>query len=254
MTWPRVPCIAALVCGSVAACTPSSLKFSELTPVPDSGVVTAHQLYAAADSATRAKEPPNSSEILIVTGDSVIAAILIYELPDIYWADIYVYNGGSQPYTVNPSQLVLMDGARTMFRPLRPDQAANIYIAQTRGIPPYQPKYIYDVQSSTQGYLSMYGNYGYYSGTTQTTVTQREDPYNALGYSIGAAIAEHRNAKLTNMANALYSTGFVEGSTIPAKTGARGGVFWLKRNGSPSPLVLRFAQSGYEVRFNESNP
>jgi len=243
-----------LLCAAQAACTPSSLTFSELAPVPAPSVVTAHQLFAAADSATRTKEPPNSSQILIVTGDSIIAAVLLYELPDIYWADIYVYNGGSQPYTVNASQLVLMDAGRTMLRPLRPDEAANIYIAQTRGIPPYQPKYIYDVQSSSQGYLSMYGNYGYYSGTTQTTVTQREDPYNALGYSIGAAIARNRNAKLTNMAGALYATGFVEGSSIPAKTGARGGVFWLRRPGSPLPLILRCAQSGYEVTFTEESP
>lgn len=238
----------------LAACTPGSLRFAELTPVRDSSLITAADLFATADSATKTKEPPNSSQILIVSGDSLIAAILIYELPDIYWADIYVYNGGSQPYIVNPSQLVLMDGVRTGFRPLRPDEAANIYIAQTTGIPPYQPKYVYDVQSSTQGYLSVYGNYGYYSGTTQTTVTQREDPYNALGYSIGAAIARNRNAKLTNMAGALYATGFVEGSAIPAKTGARGGVFWLRRPDAPPPLILRFAQSGYEVKFTLLEP
>lgn len=249
----RLPLMVALSSTALGACTPSSLKFSELAPLPGPSVITAHQLYTSADSATRAKEPPNSSQILIVSGDSVIAAVLLYELQDIYWADIYVYNGGSQPYTVNPSQLVLMDGDRTIFRPLKPDEAANIYIAQTRGIPPYQPKYIYDVQSSSQGYLSMYGDYGYYSGTTQTTVTQREDPYNALGYSIGAAIARHRNAKLTNMAGALYTTGFVEGSTIPAKAGARGGVFWLRRPGASLPLILRFAQSGYEVKFSEES-
>jgi len=224
---------------SLAGCTPSSLQFAQLSPVHDSTVVTAADLFARADSATKAKAPATAAQILIVHADSVIGAIAIYELPDIFWADIYIYNGGSQPYTVNPSQLILMDAVRTVFRPLGP---------------PYQPKYIYDVQSSTQGYLYAYGNYGYYNGTTQTTVTQREDPYNALGYSIGAAIARHRNAKLGNMAGTLYTIGFVEGSSVPAKAGARGGVYWLKRVNWSGPLILRFAQSSYEVRFTTTQP
>jgi hypothetical protein len=238
----------------VAACTPSSLHLAELSPVRDSTVMTAADLFASADSATNAKAPADAAQIIIVQGDSAIAAMAIYELPDIFWADIYVYNGGSRPYTLNPSQLILMDVVRTVFRPLSPDEAANIYVAKMRGIPRYQPKYIYDVQSSSQGYLSAYGNYGYYNGRTQTTVTQREDPYNALGYSIGAAIARHRNAKLGNMAGTLYTIGFVEGSSVPAKAGARGGVYWLKRVGWSGPLILRFAQSGYEVRFTTAQP
>ncbi len=142
-----------------------------------------------------------------------------------------------------------MDGSRIAFRQLQPHEAANIYAARITNIPPYQPKYTYDVQSSTQGYLYAYGNYGYYSGTTQTTVTPREDPYNALGYSIGAAIAQGRNKKFSNMAGTLYAVGLVEGSSIPGKTGAHGGVYWLKRAVWPAPLILRFAQSGYEIKF-----
>ncbi|HET7584656.1 MAG TPA: hypothetical protein VFK13_07110 [Gemmatimonadaceae bacterium] len=233
----------------LGGCASGGFTFQQLAPMHGPGVLTAADLYATADSATRAHEPANAPEIIIVTADSVFAAISLYELHDIFWADIYVYNGGSQPFLINPSQLTLMDGTRTAFRELRPDEAANMYASQMRGIPPYQPKYTYSAQSSTQGYLQAYGNYAYYNATTRTTVTRTEDPYYALGYSIGAAIARERNAKLTRMASTLYTVGFVEGSSIPGKTGARGGVYWLKRATWPGPLILRFAQSEYEVKF-----
>jgi hypothetical protein len=241
--------------GSLWACTPSSLTWQQLSPVRDSTVITAAQLYARTDATTRAKAPANADKILIIPGgDSLIAAISIYELEDIFWLDAYVYNGLSTPYVVNPSQLVLLDGTRQVFRPLQPHEAANIYMGRVTNIPPYQPKYTYDVQSSTQGYLYAYGNYGTYTGTTQTTVTPREDPYNSLGYSIGAAIAAGRNKKFRNMAGTLYSVGFVEGSSIPSQAGARGGVYWLKRPHWQGPLILRFLPSGYEVRFSPNSP
>ena len=210
----------------------------QLAPVPAPGEVTLAMLYERADAATRAKEPPNASEIVVVRADSVVFALSLYELKDIFWLDVYVLNSSSKAFTLNPSQLVLMDGARIALRQLRPDEAANLYASGVTTIPPYQPKYTYNVQSSY-----------YNNGTTQTTVTAQEDPYNALGYDIGAAILADRNARLVNLAASLYASGLIEGSQIPATTAAEGGVYWLKATARQGPLTLRFTQSGYEVAF-----
>lgn len=233
----------------LGACTPGALSLQQLSPVHDANVTTASDLYARADSTTRAAAPPNASQVVILHSDSVTAALSFYELKDIFWVDVYIYNAGSTAFVIYPSQLVLMDASRIAFRELRPDEAANIYRSQVTNIPPYQPKYTYDVQTSTQGYVTAFGNSAYYTENSQSTVTPQEDPYNALGYSIGASIAESRNRKFLNMASTLYNVGFVEGSSIPGKTGAHGGIYWLKQGGWTPPVILRFTQSDYEVRF-----
>lgn len=239
--------VALLVCAE--GCTPGALKWHELAPARDTGVVTAADLFATADSATRARKPANAANVLVLRSDSVAAAIVIEEMEDIFLVNIYIYNNSSRPYVINPSQFVLMDGVRTAFRPLQPHEAANLFSTRVAAIAPYQPKYTYNVQSSTQGYVSPSGSY---AATTQTTVTPQEDPYNALGYTLGAAIAANRNKQFANMAGALYSAGFVEGTSIPAKAGAQGGMYWLKRADWPMPLILRLVQSGREIRFAPS--
>lgn len=234
---------------SAVGCSPSALQLVQLRPAKAENVFTLKDLVSKDTSLSR-KAPENADQILMLGGDSVIAALSLYELEDIFWLDIYLYNGTSVPYYLDPEQMVLMDASRMFFRRLEPHEAANIYMSEVRGIPPYQPKYTYDVRTATTGYLS---SSGYYSGYSTTTVTQKEDPYNALGYNIGAAIVASRNKKFANMAGTLYSTGLVKGASIPSTTTGYGGVFWLKRLNYPQPLRLRLANTGYEVEFTLPN-
>ena len=234
-------------------CTPSALKWELLAPIRNSETLVAYDLFANADSAMQASMPPNADKIVIIGGDSVLAAITLYEFEDIFWLDSYVFNESSQPFVINPSEFALLDGARVMFRQLEPHIAANIYASRMTNIPPYEPKYIYDVNSSTRGYVNIYDDQAYYYGNTETTITPREDPYNKLGYSIGAAIAANQNKQYIEMANAIYSVGFVEGTVIPSTVAARGGIFWSKGKTWLEPLTLRLIISGYEVQFINSD-
>jgi hypothetical protein len=226
--------------------TPSALKIYQLSPVKTAEVTTAEDLFAKSDSAARAKGPQNAKDIVIVNKDNIRVALSLYELKDIIWLEVYVYNDGSEPFVINASDLVLMDGNRLGLRRIIPHEAANIYLAKMTGIPPYQPKYVYEVQSSTTGYIYSSGRY---TAQTRSTITKKENPYSGFGYAIGAAITASRNKKFRNLASTLYSVGFVENSSIPGKTGGYGGVFWLKPKYWTPPLILRFATSGYEVSF-----
>ncbi len=246
----RATTILALVV-MVTGCTPSSLKWQLLAPVPEPTTTTALELFSSPEADPSIQMPPNADKIVILAADSVVAAITLYEFEDIFWLDAYVLNDGGEPFVINPSQIALLDGSRVMYRQLAPHEAANIYAARVTEIPPYQPKYIYDVRSSTMGMVNVYGNQATYSGTTRTTVTEREDPYHQLGYSIGAALAADKNKRYLNMAGAIYAVGFVDGTEVPAQTAARGGIYWLKGKTWVGPLTLRFLDTGYEVRFTE---
>jgi hypothetical protein len=184
--------------------------------------------------------------MVIVGTDSVVGVMQLYAMEQMFWLDLFVMNLKTAPYPIDPSQFVLMDGSRFAFRRLEPHEAANLFLSHIEGIPPYQPKYIYDVNAATNGYFS---GSGYYTSQTNATVTRREDPYQALGYSIGAAITQHSNQQFAQMAGRVYAVGLVLGSSIPGTTNGAGGVYWLKpRNWTP-PVILRLAATGYEVRF-----
>jgi len=187
--------------------------------------------------------------MVVVMSDSVMAALSIYEMEDIFILDVYIQNFGAAPFSLSPSQVILMDGNRIMLLQLAPDEAANMYLSRVRNIPRYRPKYTYDVDTATQGYLQLYGNQATYSETSQTTVTPVEDPYNKLGYSIGSAIAASRNKKYQEWAAGVYSFGLVEGTQLPGRVGSRGAVYWRKRANWTSPLILRFTQTDYEIQF-----
>jgi hypothetical protein len=230
---------------SAVGCSPSALELTQLRPQKAENVYTLRDLLFL-DTTLAKNIPPNADKILMLGGDSVIAALSLYEMEDIFWLDIYLYNGTTAPYYLDPEQFVLMDASRMFFRRLEPHEAANIFAGRVTNIPPYEPKYNYDVRTATTGYID---SYGYYSGYSTTTVTKKEDPYHALGYNIGAAIAASRNKKYMNMAGTIYSTGLVAGASIPSTTTGYGGIFWLKRLTYPQPLRLRLANTGYEVEF-----
>lgn len=243
--------ILAGIAGVVVACTPSGLTYRQLAPVKEPTTLTLDELFRLSDTTKKAKPPLGSQLLAIVNTDSVVASLALYEYDDIFALQIYVYNNSSKDFNLNPAGLILMDKNRTTFRRLAAHEAANLYGSRVRGIPAYQPKYTYQLDATTYGTFRTYGNTGTYNARTQGTVTRTEDPYNALGYSIGAAIAASYNRKYQGMAATVYQLGFGETSSAPAKTGGIGAVYWLKRPGSPRPVMIRFSASGYELRFDQ---
>ena len=236
----------ALIISFSSACVSGSLKFHQLSPIKTEAVTTAQEFYAQAEPSIKKQAPPNAQDIVILGDDKIFMSLSLYELKDIFWLEIYIYNDGDDSFVINPSDLILLDENRSGIRRLEPHDAANIYLARVSLIPPYQPKYEYEVQSTTTGYL--YSS-GYYTAQTQSTITQKEDPYYALGYSIGAVIEASNNKKLTDIASRIYWGGYVEDSTIPSKTGGYGNIYWIKPTNWIPPIILRFASSGYEVNF-----
>lgn len=233
----------------VSACTPGALSYQQLAPVKDPRTLTLDDLFRANDSTHKVPVPVGARLLAVVNTDSTIASLALYEYDDLFVLQIYVYNNASRPFSLNPTELVLMDGNRTTFRRLPAHEAANLYATRVRGIPTYEPKYTYVINATTQATLRTYGNTGTYNAQTQGTITPVADPYNALGYSIGAAIAASRNRKYESMASTVYQLGFGESSAAPAKTGGIGAVYWLKRRDAARPVILRFGASGYELRF-----
>jgi hypothetical protein len=235
----------------VTACTPPGLQYRQLAPVPDPNTLTLDNLVRAMDSTGQVKPDPSSHLTVVVNTDSAIGTLTVFEYDDIIALQVYLYNNSSQPFGMDPSGLVLMDGNRTAFRQLATHEAANLYASRVQGIPPYQPKYTYEFSSNTYGTAQVYGNTAHYSSQTAGSVRAVEDPYNALGYSIGAAIAQSYNRKYQGMASTIYSLGVGQHSSVSSKSGGYGAVYWLKRKDWRPPLILRFAESGYEVRFNQ---
>ena len=240
-------------CFLLASCgTPTALKFMQLSPAKNEHVTTAKDLFEQAGSEFKAKMTPNAEDIVIIGDENVTVALSLYELKDIYWLEVYIYNANSVPFIINASDLILMDSNRTGLRMLAPHEASNIYLAKCKGMPPYQyqPKYVYEAQSTTSGYI--YSS-GYFTAQTHTTGIVYEDPWHKAGYNLGygivAGIIAGRNKKFRNMAGAIYGLGFVEGSSIPGKTGAYGGVYWLRPERCYTPLILRIIPSDYEVSF-----
>ncbi len=237
-----------------AACTPASLRYRQLAPVPAQGTTTLDELLRTADTTGHYRSDSSARRQAVVFTDSAMGTLAVFEYEDLLVLQIYLYNNADGPFGMDPVGITMMDGNRTAFRRLATHEAANIYASRVTGIPPYQPKYTYEFRSTTTGTLRAQGNMAYYNGQTSGSVTPVEDPYNALGYSIGAAIAQSRNAKYLNMASALYAIGLGQTSTIEGQTGGVGAVYFLKPPGWQRPAIVRFKASGYEVRFDSPSP
>jgi hypothetical protein len=232
--------------------TPKDIKFTPMTPVKTDGVITAMDLFLKADPETKKKRPPNAMDIVILGDEKVMVALSLYEFKEIFWLSIYVYNNLDVPFVINASDFILMDASRTIFSRVQPHDAANLYLSKLSEQPPYlyEPKYNISLQSNTTGYVS---SSGYVSANTTTTGTVYEDPYYKLGYdlgySIGLAVVENYNKKIMNMAGAVYSSGLVDGTSVPPKSGLQGAVYWLKRSAPVKPIILRISSINYEIQF-----
>jgi hypothetical protein len=229
----------------LSACGPRVFEFVQLEPIKAPGVMTL-QDFVSADTSLLKRAPPNAREILMLGEDSVSMALSLYEFPDILWLDVYIQNRGSEPYSMDPDHVILTDADRVAFKRLAPHEAANIYKSKVSTTPLYLPKSAYDIGAATTGYLDWSG-----PSRLQAYKVPRalQDPYGALGFNVGAAMAQRANRRLLDLAGVIYSTGFVEGASVPPTTAGFGGIFWLKREEFPGPLRLRIAYTGHEVEF-----
>jgi len=236
----------------LSACTPKAVVMKMMIPVKQEGVYTLGDLWASQKPEERGRPVPYMSNIVMVDDQNLTIAVSMYELRELFWAQFDIYNNNDDNYVVNSDDFLLLDGNRTAFRKVAPDEAANLFLSKVSGIPPftYTPKYNYYASSTTSGYIT---NSGYLYANTQTTGTVEEDQMNLagqqLGYAIGAAIIAAQNKKLQGMAAAIYQTGLVQASEIPAKTGAKGAVYWLRPKFYASPLILRVQSTGKEYTF-----
>ena len=240
--------LSVLIAMLVTACTPASVNRYQLIPVRNQNVATIEDVGTDAYSLVPTTGPRSAYRNTVVLQlDDFMIGFSLYELKNLVWLDVVVQNKGDTPFIINPSEFILMDSNRFAFNRLEPHAAANIFRAQVAGIPPYTPKYNYYVQATTSGYVSSSGNF---SAQTNARVTQEEDPYNELGYALGAAIVASANRKLINMAARIYSIGLVDGAATPAMVNSLGGIYWQKPKIASRLFILRWASMDYEVSFS----
>lgn len=228
-----------------SGCAPAAFQFIQLEPIKAPGVMSL-QDFVSADTSLLRRAPPNAPDILMLGEDSVSMALSLYEFPDLLWLDMYVQNRGLEPYIINPDHVILTDANRVAFKRLAPHEAANIYRNKLSTIPLYQPKNVYDVGTATTGYLDWSG---YSRAQAYKAPRALQDPYGALGFNVGAALAQRGNRKPIDLAAVIYSTGFVEGASVAPTTAGFGGLLWLKRENYPGPIRLRIAYTSHEVEF-----
>jgi hypothetical protein len=250
----RGPAVLGFIVLFLSACTPKVVQLNMLAPVKAEGVYTVHDLWATQKPEERGRLAPNARKMVIIEDENLAITVAMYELKELFWAQFEIYNNNDENYTINSDDFLLLDGNRTAFRKAAPDEAANLFLSKVSGIPPYvyQPKYIYTANSTTSGYIT---SSGYLYANTRTTGTVEEDQWNKagqqLGYALGVAIVASQNKKLQSMAATVYQTGLVQNSEIPAKTGSKGGAYWLKPKTYVSPLILRVQSSGKEYHFKK---
>lgn len=239
-----------------SACTPRAVVMKLMAPVRQDGVMTLGDAWKEMDADKRGPAVSNMHNMVMVAAEDLVIAVTMYELKELFWAQFDVYNTSDDDYIINSDDYLLLDRYRTVLRKVAPDEAANIFLSKISGIPPftYTPKYYYSATSNTYGYLA---SSGHFYANTQTTGQIYEDEWNragaALGYALGATIVASQNKKLQQMAGVVYQFGLVQNSEIPAKTGARGGIYWLRPKHYASPLILRVLSTGKEYQFKLSS-
>ena len=246
--------VIALALLALAACTPKVVQMNMLAPVKTEGVITALDLYSQKKPEDRGPLFPNAAKMVLIEDPNLAIVVSVYELTELFWAQFDIFNSNDDNYLINQSDFLLLDGNRMAFRKVNPDEAANLFLSKVSGIPPftYTPKYNYSAYSSTRGYITPQGTL---YATTTTTGTIEEDQWNKagqqLGYAIGAAIIASQNKKLQSIAAVIYQQGLVDDAEIPAKTGAKGGIYWLKPKFWKGPLILRVQSNGKEYQFKQ---
>ena len=239
-------------------CTPSSVKGVMLAPTPvvaNVNYMTFDQVVPYLDVDVDDLPMDQLARIALLGGteaDSLFAMLTLHEYEPIIYLEVWLYNRGENPITVSPDMAALVDASKLQFRRLEPHLAANLYLAQVRGMPAYQAPY----QPKTAFRVEAY-NYGAYSGVT---VTQYEylsagesigNSLASLGHSIGSIIRQRQNEKLANAAAIIYAEGLVPNTVVQPDAAIRFGVFWLNRVDMRYPFELRLMDSAIRIGFRE---
>lgn len=228
------------------SCTPSSVKRHRLYPVSGQGVTTLDQLAPelGAEGKLGEDEIRELRDVVVFSSGDFVLALRLQEMENILYLYSYFYNGTDGPLTLSPSIFQLVDATKRQLRRLSPHEAANTFLQEVGDIPPYEPKYEYDVTTY---------NYGNYSSSQ---VTQRETTASAIGnsiYSIGAAIQASHNEKLQETAAMTYSIGLVPDTELGPDAYIEFGVYWLNDEAKSYPLELRMPGTDLSVRFKPPN-
>lgn len=241
----------------ISCTTPSAIKSNRLVGIENQSAVKASSIMS--DSANIGDVDGFYESVLIGSIDSSYIFAWCDEYPDLIAVTIYFFNNSGEITSFYPEDCFLKDSYSILFTQLMPHEAANIIASQTTAIPPYMPKYNYEMTSSSTGNFDLYnygGGYysGYYNENTDYDIEVEEDPYNKLGYTIGAAIMESQNRKLTQCASYLYNFGLINCS-IPNGSAIYGSLYWIKKFDSyPIEFVFNCGDVSFNLKFDRESP
>ncbi|MFO7715089.1 hypothetical protein [Desulfosarcina sp.] len=232
----------AVLCLAVCGCTPAAIKYSVLTPNPGDGLQLCSELARTLEGVDAASLDMQALSYSVMgLADSTVWSFTAAEYEDLLVVDVYVYNLGHGEASIDPSELVLVDGNRLQMKRLEPSEAANLLLAQTKGAAPLMPqKYSYTAATRFVG------------DSAYTTITPHADPYTDLGNSLialGNSMAAEQNQKLMSLARWFYDAGLIDGTTIASDAAFRGLVYWQNTPLKGYPLELRLARYNWRVCF-----
>ena len=189
-------------------------------------------------------------------GDSVRIFVRLDEYEGFIEAHVEMSNDTNTSFTIAPEMFVLLDGTRLALVPIDASVVANELLAQISALPTYQPKFNYTVQSSVNGtantqYLGSGQYYTTYGGTGTSTVTAREDPYNALGYALGAYLVQAANEEVQACAQRVYEEGIGNGAALSGRSRAAFTVYWRNRLDKVYPLRFIMKVANIEFEFEK---
>lgn len=195
-------------------------------------------------------------DTLTAGGDSVRIFVRLDEYVDLIEAHVEMSNNTNTRFTVVPDMFVLLDGSRLALVPIDASVVANDLLAHISAVPAYRPKYNYTVQSSVNGtantqYLGGGQYYTTYGGSGTSTVTAREDPYNALGYALGAYLVQAANEEVEACARRVYEEGIGNGAALSGRSRAAFTVYWRNRIDKVYPLRFLIKDANIELEFEK---
>jgi hypothetical protein len=241
--------------GLLCGCTPGAVQSIRLTPSATCEYPRGEKFVEAEAAGNEVQE--QYVDTITAGGDSLRIFVGLHEFPDYIEANVEIVNTSRTDFTFTPGNFALLDGSRMAFLPVEASVVANEMLLNINEIPAYQPKYNYYVQSSAYGtantqYLGGGQYHTTYSGTGTSTVTAQEDPYNALGYSIGALFAEAANDKVRACARKVYERGIGISADLMARSRGAFNVYWRNRTGKTYPV--RFLVKDTAIEFSYEKP
>lgn len=245
-------CLLGVMAGASGGCAPGAIKSIQLYPDPSCAFETGAR-FAALDAAQEKKVADLYSLTLTAGGDSLRIFVRLEEFPNYIEASVEMTNATTTNFPLSSDMFALLDGSRLAFAQVGADEVANEMLGMISEVPEYQPKYNYRIQSSTYGTATTnyYGAQAQttYSGRTTSRVTAEEDPYHALGYSIGAIFAEAANDKVRACARRIYETGISRSTELVARSRGAFTVYWRNRDDKPYPLRFLVKDTNIELLY-----